>query len=293
MFFSIFTISLFTLFALEWILIHVCKNIPIFSKIPTYSFNLENFVVSRAMFEQCQREVISLKEMLFLTKSSVKRLEAQLRQLMKKKDSLVESVKVLKKDLWSEKQARFVTENTLMERVKTLEMELEFKETEFEEYKQKTDQERGEREHAIDDEDDEWLYQGINDLDGGIGDERVSSPSIDVESIISASTFQTESRKHVYHHFVCNVSAASVIVDLDDLMIKYGASMDDCVLVTFECLLDFVEKRGAQGVSVQQVSLFLGTLKHFKAFSKYSRVILHFLEVWFPKSKILDVLLAN
>ncbi|KAJ3102355.1 hypothetical protein HDU97_000636 [Phlyctochytrium planicorne] len=76
-------------------------------------------------------EVARLKHNLLAGKSQNKKLEAQNRLLNRKKDALAESLRGLKKDVRSERDARFVVERYLQEKMKKMELDLEFKENEI------------------------------------------------------------------------------------------------------------------------------------------------------------------
>ncbi|KAJ8324286.1 Translation initiation factor eIF-2B subunit epsilon [Batrachochytrium dendrobatidis] len=65
------------------------------------------------------------------TKAYVRRLEAQVRLLCRKREAMVESVRGLKKEVALEREARFVVETYLNERLRRMELELDFRDNEI------------------------------------------------------------------------------------------------------------------------------------------------------------------
>ncbi|KAJ3414510.1 hypothetical protein HDV05_006512 [Chytridiales sp. JEL 0842] len=76
-------------------------------------------------------EVTRLRQQLAISRQANKKLEAQVRVLKRNKDALLESVKALKLDVRSERDSRFVMERCLNERLKKMELDLDFKENEI------------------------------------------------------------------------------------------------------------------------------------------------------------------
>ncbi|RKO86869.1 hypothetical protein BDK51DRAFT_46649, partial [Blyttiomyces helicus] len=74
---------------------------------------------------------VKLFALLAASRAQIKRLEASLKVLSRKRDSLVESAKVLKKDVWKEREARFVVEKCLGETIKKMELEMDLKDNEI------------------------------------------------------------------------------------------------------------------------------------------------------------------
>ncbi|KAJ3121675.1 hypothetical protein HK101_006707, partial [Irineochytrium annulatum] len=78
-----------------------------------------------------------LKQIVGATRAANRKLEAQVRMLNRKRDTLTESVRGLKKDVKSERDARFVVERCLADRLQKMELDLDFKENEILELRDK------------------------------------------------------------------------------------------------------------------------------------------------------------
>ncbi|KAJ3215784.1 hypothetical protein HDU67_010354 [Dinochytrium kinnereticum] len=76
-------------------------------------------------------EIARLKQHFHVSRFQNKKLEAQVRLLNRKRDALTESVRGLKNDVRSERDARFVMERCLNDRMKKMEFDLDFKENEI------------------------------------------------------------------------------------------------------------------------------------------------------------------
>jgi hypothetical protein len=61
---------------------------------------------------------------LITPRQAIKRLESQVRVLIRKRDSLKQTILGLKQEVWLEREARFVVERCLTERVHNMELEV-------------------------------------------------------------------------------------------------------------------------------------------------------------------------
>ncbi|KAI9343762.1 hypothetical protein DFJ73DRAFT_507115 [Zopfochytrium polystomum] len=76
-------------------------------------------------------EIMRLRQVLSISRSANRKLEAKLRMVTRRRDALIEAVGSLKVDVRTERESRFVIERCLQERTKRMELELEFKEIEI------------------------------------------------------------------------------------------------------------------------------------------------------------------
>ncbi|KAJ3299548.1 hypothetical protein HK104_008434 [Borealophlyctis nickersoniae] len=260
---------------------------------------------SASALDEMKAEKAHLEHQLAISRSHAKKLEGQVRLLTRKRDALQECVQVLKKDVWREREARFVVEKLMGERVKKMEMEIDFKDNEL------LDLRRNENTASYsissnplrpDDDDDLFLMANLppivgrgelsisgdadddedDDEDGAADDERSESPvsplprhedeegygsegSVDGHS---PSPFQLEGVNRLYQEVVSDVSPSTMAVDLDVLAERFGAGYQECVAVVMEAILKFLEVKGKIGSGDEVV----------KAFTRYNKLISRFIE---------------
>ncbi|KAJ3082517.1 hypothetical protein HK102_001622 [Quaeritorhiza haematococci] len=214
-------------------------------------------------------ELARLSTALSHCRAANRRLEAQLRLAQKKRTLLVESVRGLKKEVWREREARFVVEKCLMEKVRKMEMEIDFKDNELFELREKQ-------------RDAENLKSGLSDYDSlggfdptclnggftrfasidkvdpedeeeeeeeGYGSEESYDSTNPSTSLHILTSFLTQS-------YVSSVSVSSIIVDLDDLALKHNFSHEQCLESILLSLFKYFEAKGNLGLSVHVQQCF-------------------------------------
>ncbi|KAJ3289353.1 hypothetical protein HK104_007521 [Borealophlyctis nickersoniae] len=233
-----------------------------------------------------------LEHQLSISRAHIKKLESQVRILTRKKEALHECVEVLKKDVWREREGRAMVEKHFGERIKKMELELDFKENEIEDLRRERSSSKsyssssnpllhcssdsdddmfspsnlppiiGRGEAAPEDDDDE-------DEDEADEDDRNSdSDAPDVPSSTSTTTpktshvstpFHVEGVNRLYQELVSDVTPSTMAVDLDVLAGRFGAGSCECLVVVVEAVLKFLEVKGLLGSGEEVVKRFCTT----------------------------------